>query len=240
VTIRVVLADDHVLFRQGLRALLQDEPDLEIVGEADNGCQAVDVVLQTQPEVVLINLVIIQLEGVEVTRTIHHERPQTRILILSSTDEVDKTAMLGAVRAGAVGVIHKNVRFELLARAIRGAARGEVQFSPADARLLLQEVQEPLEQERLTDREVEVLRMISDGLANKEIALKLRISEKTVKKHVSMILDKFGLQSRTQAALHAWRVGLVRPDQLPAGRTAVISMGIARRRKVVPRRVSRA
>jgi DNA-binding NarL/FixJ family response regulator len=132
------------------------------------------------------------------------------------------------------------VRFEVPARAIRGAVRGEVQFSPADARLLLQEVQEPLEQEHLTDREVEVLRMISDGLANKEIALKLRISEKTVKKHVSMILDKFGLQSRTQAALHAWREELVRPEQSPVRGTAVLGMGIARRQKVVSRGVSRA
>jgi len=116
-----------------------------------------------------------------------------------------------------IGVIRKNVRIEGLARAIRGGARGEVQLSAAEARLLVDGVQETAEPERLTARELDVLQMISDGLANKEIAWKLRISEKTVKKHVSTILDKFGLQSRTQAALHAWRFGLARPERAHLG-----------------------
>jgi two-component system, NarL family, response regulator LiaR len=207
-TIRVVLADDHVVLRQGVRALLRDESDIEMVGEADNGRDAVDVVLETAPDVALINLVMPEIDGVAATRIIHRERLETRVLILASGADVDKTAIIAAVRAGAIGVIRKTASIEVVARSIRGAARGEVQFSAADAGLLVEEVHEP---ERLTPREFEVLQMIADGLANKEIAWKLRISEKTVKKHVSMILDKFGLQSRTQAALHAWRVGLARP-----------------------------
>jgi NarL family two-component system response regulator LiaR len=208
VSIRVVLADDHVVLRQGVRALLRSETDIELVGEADNGRDAVDVVLETGPDVAIINLVMPEIDGVAATQIIHRERPKTRILMLLSSDEVDKTAIIAAVRAGAIGVIRKSASIELVAHSIRGAARGEAQFSPADASLLVEEMQEP---ERLTAREMEVLQMISGGLANKEIAWKLRISEKTVKKHVSMILDKFGLQSRTQAALHAWRVGLARP-----------------------------
>jgi DNA-binding NarL/FixJ family response regulator len=231
VTIRVVLADDHVVLRQGVRALLRSEADIELVGEADNGRDAVDVVLETGPDVALINLVMPEIDGVAATRIIHRERLKTRILILVSSEEADKTAVIAAVRAGAIGVIRKSASIELVARSIRGAARGEAQFSPADASLLVEEVQEP---ERLTARELEVLQMISDGLANKEIAWKLRISEKTVKKHVSTILDKFGVQSRTQAALHAWRVGLARPGRLQVGAAPIASMDRARRQHVAP------
>jgi NarL family two-component system response regulator LiaR len=231
VTIRVVLADDHLVLRQGVRALLQYESDIELVGEADNGRDAVDVVLETGPDVALINLVMPEIDGVAATRIIHRESLKTRILILLSSEELDKTALIAAVRAGAIGVIRKSASIELVARSIRGAARGEAQFSPADASLLVEEVQEP---ERLTAREFEVLQMISDGLANKEIAWKLRISEKTVKKHVSTILDKFGLQSRTQAALHAWRVGLARPERLQVGAAPIASMDRARRLQVAP------
>jgi len=208
-TIRVVLADDHIVLRQGLCALLEDEPDIDVVGQADNGRQAIDVVLETTPDVVLIDLVMPEMDGIAATQMIHQECPGIRVLILSSVD--DETAVLGAVRAGASGFIRKNAPIDVVVRSIRAAARGEVQFSPADARLLVREVQQPTQPEHLTGREQEVLQMISEGLANKEIAWKLRISEKTVKTHVSTILDKFGLQSRTQAALHALRLGLVAP-----------------------------
>jgi len=205
VTIRLVLADDHVVLRQGLRALLQRTLDIDIVGEADNGREAVDLVLESGPDVALIDLLMPEMDGVSATRIIHREGPGTRVLILASSDELDTGAVVRAVRAGAIGIVRKDTSIEGVARSIRGAARGEVQLSPADASLLVHEVQEP---ESLTAREIEVLRMICDGLANKEIAGQLRISEKTVKSHVSTILDKFGLQSRTQAALHAWRLGL--------------------------------
>jgi len=212
-TIRVVLADDHIVLRQGLRALLEDEPDIEVVGEADDGRQAVDVVLETGPDVLLIDLVMPEMDGMAATQVINEARPGTRVLILSSIE--DRTAILGAVRAGAIGFVRKSAPIDIVVDSIRAAARGEVQFSSADARLLVRELQQPTQPEHLTERELQVLQMISEGLANKEIAWKLHISEKTVKTHVSTILDKFGLQSRTQAALHALQLGLVAPLPQP-------------------------
>lgn len=226
-TIRVVLADDHVILRQGLRALLEDEPDIEVVGEADDGREAIDVVRQTSPDVVLIDLVMPEMDGIAATQVIHQERPLTRVLILSSIE--DESAVLAAVRAGARGFVRKNAHIDDIARSIRAAARGEVQLSPADAKLLVREVQEPTQPEHLTGRELQVLQMVTDGLANKEIAWKLRISEKTVKAHVSTILDKFGLQSRTQAAMHGLRLGLV--AQLPHNFASSLRAGAGR---VVP------
>ena len=129
VTIRVVLADEHLILRQGMRALLRDEADIELVGEADNGRDAVDVVLETGPDVALINLVLPSIDGVAATRNIHRERSKTRILILLSSDHVDTTAVIAAVRAGAIGVIHNSASIEFVAQSIRGAARGEAQFS---------------------------------------------------------------------------------------------------------------
>jgi DNA-binding NarL/FixJ family response regulator len=206
-TIRVVLADDHVVVRQGLRALLEDEPDIEVVGEANHGLEAIEVVREARPDVVLVDVAMPDMDGISATRVIHRECPRTRVLVLSSSE--DQTALLGAVHAGATGFIHKSAPVEAVAHSIRAAARGEVQFSPGDATLLVRELQQPMQPEHLTRRELEVLEMISAGLANKAIAWKLRISEKTVKSHVSTILGKFGLESRTQLALHALRLGLV-------------------------------
>ena len=227
-SIRVALADDHVVLRQGLRALLEDEPDIEVVGEAANGREAIDVALETNPDVVLVDLVMPDMDGIAATRIICQECPRTRVLILSSIE--DETAVLGAVRAGAIGFVRKRAPIDVVARSIRAASRGEVRFSPTDAELLVREIQQPTQPEHLTGRELEGLQMISEGLANKEIAWKLRISEKTVKAHVSTILDKFGLQSRTQAALHALRLGLVGP--LPPSFAASLPGGVGR---VVPR-----
>jgi DNA-binding NarL/FixJ family response regulator len=208
-TIRVVLADDHVVVRQGLRALLEDEPDIEVVGEANHGREAIEVVREATPDVVLVDLAMPDMDGISATRVIHQDCPRARVLVLSSSQ--DQTALLAAVRAGATGFIHKSGPIEAVAHSIRSAARGEVQFSPDDARLLVRELQHPMQPEHLTGRELEVLEMICEGRANKEIAWKLSISEKTVKSHVSTILGKFGLESRTQLALHALRLGLVAP-----------------------------
>jgi two-component system, NarL family, response regulator LiaR len=209
-TIRLVLADDHVVLRQGLRALLEDESDMEVVGEADNGREAVDLVLQIQPDVLLIDLVMPEIDGVAATRIIHERSPITRVLVLSSWDE--ESALVASVRAGAIGFLRKTAPIGVIVRAIRAAARGEVQFSAAAAALLVREMREPSTPEHLTSRELEVLQLIAEGLANKEIAWKLRITEKTVKSHVSTILGKLGLQSRTQAAMYASRLGLLRTD----------------------------
>jgi NarL family two-component system response regulator LiaR len=211
VTIRLVLADDHVVLRQGLRALLDDESDIEVVGEADNGRDAVDLVLQTEPDVLLIDLVMPETDGVAATHIIHGRSPRTRVLILSSCDE--EAALLASVRAGAIGFLRKTAPIDAVIGAIRAAARGEVQFSGTAAALLVRDIQAPpSEPEHLTSRELEVLQAIAEGLANKEIAWKLRITEKTVKSHVSAILGKLGLQSRTQAAMYASRLGLTRTE----------------------------
>jgi DNA-binding NarL/FixJ family response regulator len=149
------------------------------------------------------------MDGISATRAIVQDSPKTRVLVLSSSQ--DQAALLGAVRAGATGFVHKSDPVDTVTHSIRAAARGEVQFSAGDARLLVRELQQPMQPEHLTGRELEVLEMICEGLANKEIAWKLRISEKTVKSHVSTILGKFALESRTQLALEALRLGLVAP-----------------------------
>ena len=205
---RLILTDDHVVLRQGLRALLEGQPDLEVVGEAGDSQETLELVREFRPDMVLMDLIMPRVDGITTTQRLHDEFPEIRVLILSSIDE--ETAVVAAVRAGAIGCVRKNTSIEILLQTIRAAARGQVQFSAAAAARLVREVQAPLQEpEHLTPRELEVLQHVAVGLANKEIAWKLRISEKTVKSHVSTILDKFGLESRTQAAMYAARVGLV-------------------------------
>jgi NarL family two-component system response regulator LiaR len=205
---RLILTDDHVVLRQGLRALLEGQPDLEVVGEASDGQETLELVRKFRPDMVLMDLIMPGVDGITTTQRLHDEFPEVRVLILSSIDE--EAAVVAAVRAGAIGYVRKNTSIEILLGTIRAAARGQVQFSAAAAARLVREVQAPLEQpEHLTPRELEVLQHVADGLTNKEIAWKLRISEKTVKSHVSTILDKFGLESRTQAAMYAARMGLL-------------------------------
>ena len=215
-SIRILLADDQALVRQGLRALFDAEPELEVVGEADNGRSAIELVRQLHPDMVLMELAMPDLDGIAATETISQEFPAVRVLILSGMDE--EAAVVSAVRAGAIGYVRKTTSFEALSKAIRAAAQGQVQFSPAAAARLVQEMHAPMDQpERLTGRELEVLDCVAQGLANKEIAWRLRISEKTVKSHVSTILGKFGLESRTQAAMHAARMGLVASQPTAVG-----------------------
>jgi NarL family two-component system response regulator LiaR len=223
-SIRLVLADDHRVLRQGLRALLETEPDMEVVGEADTGRAAIDVALQTRPDVVLMDLIMPEMDGITATQILHEQQPESRVLILSSMEE--EGVVTSAVRAGAIGIVRKSVPIETVVQSIRAAAQGQVQFSPAATAHLVREMQTPTESpERLTARECEVLQFVAEGLANKAIAWKLRISEKTVKSHVSTILGKFGLESRTQAALYAARNGLVGAEVVPLPQSERLTRG---------------
>ncbi len=208
-TIRVLIADDHVVVRQGLRMLLALDPELEIAGEASDGAECVRLARELQPDVVLMDLMMPVMDGIAATAAIRRELPETEVLALTSA--LDDASVVGAVRAGAIGYLLKNTEASDLIQSIKAAADGQVQLSPEAAMRLMREVT-PAEasttSEALTEREQDVLRLLARGLANKEIARELRIGEKTVKTHVSNILVKLGVQSRTQAALQATRMGL--------------------------------
>jgi NarL family two-component system response regulator LiaR len=205
--IRILIADDHAVVRQGLRMFLGLDPDFRIVGEAVDGAQAVALARQLRPDVVLMDLLMPGMDGIQATAAIRSELPDTEVVALTSV--LEDNAVIGAVRAGAIGYLLKDAQPDELRRAIRAAAAGQVQLSPKAAERLMREVRAPENPEKLTDREVEVLRLLADGQSNKEIARTLTIGEKTVKTHVSNILGKLGVVSRTQAALYAARIGLV-------------------------------
>jgi DNA-binding NarL/FixJ family response regulator len=218
-TTRIMLVDDHLLVRQGLRALLNAQPDLEVVADTANGPEAVDVALAAQPDVVVMELSTLQLDETSITHRLHDQVPNSRIIILSGNDE--ETGVICAVRAGAIGYLPKTTSVEAVVRTIQAAMRGEVTFSASASARLVEALQHPVERsEQLTCRELEVLNYVALGRSNKEIAWELQISEKTVKSHVSTILSKFGLESRTQAALHATRLGLVREEVVPRAAAA--------------------
>lgn len=205
--IRILVADDHSVVRQGLRMFLNPDPDLEIIGEASDGSMAVQMARQLQPDVVLMDLMMPEMDGITATGIIRHELPDTEVIALTSM--LEDSTVIGAIRAGAVGYLLKDTEAGEMARAIKAAASGQVQLSPQAAARLMREVRTPDNPETLTDRETEVLRLLAMGYANKEIAASLIIGEKTVKTHVSNILSKLGVASRTQAALYAVRIGLV-------------------------------
>jgi DNA-binding NarL/FixJ family response regulator len=206
-TVRIVIADDHDVVRQGLRMFLSLEPELEIIGEARNGAEAVTLARELHPDVVLMDLLMPVMDGITATTHILREAPGTEVLALTSV--LEDASVTGAIRAGAIGYLLKNTQADELCRAIHAAAAGQVHLSPDAAARLLREVRAPDSPETLTDRETDVLRLLAHGLANKEIARDLGIGEKTVKTHVSNILAKLGVQSRTQAALYAVQIGLV-------------------------------
>lgn len=206
-TIRILVADDHSVVRQGLRMFLALDPDFEIVGEAADGAQAVTMAGELRPDVVLMDLLMPVMDGIQATAIIRRDLPDTEIIALTSV--LEDAMVVGAVRAGAIGYLLKDADAEELCRAIRAAAAGKVQLSPKAAERLMREVRAPESPEVLTEREVDVLRLLARGRSNKEIASALHITEKTVKTHVSNILAKLGVPSRTQAALHAVRLGLV-------------------------------
>jgi two-component system, NarL family, response regulator LiaR len=210
--IRVLITDDHGVVRQGLRMFLSLDPDIEVVGEAENGEVALNMARELHPDVILMDLLMPVMDGIEATEAIRAEMPEVEVVALTSV--LEDASVTGAVKAGAIGYLLKDTQAEELHRAIRGAAEGRVQLAPEAAAKLMREVRAPESPEALTQRETEVLELLARGKANKQIARDLFVEEKTVKAHVSSILRKLGVKSRTQAALHAVRTGLVRVEDL--------------------------
>ena len=208
-TIRVLIADDHSVVREGLRMFLGLDEELEVIGEAEDGAEAVHLAQQLRPDVVLMDILMPGMDGITATAAIRRALPETEVLALTSV--LEDASVVGAVRAGAIGYLLKDTRAEALCRAIKAAAAGQVQLTPQAAARLMHAVSAPESPEALTEREIEVLQLLARGESNKHIARGLHISEKTVKTHVSNIFSKLGVQSRIQAALYAVRVGLVSP-----------------------------
>ncbi len=214
-TIRVAIADDHAVVRQGLRTFLELQEGMDVVGEAADGEEAVALVERTAPDVVLLDLVMPRVDGLEAIRRIRERAPATRILVLTSF--ADDRTVLPAVRAGAAGYLLKDVQPPELAGAIRTVHAGEALLAPSVATMLVEQLaaEDGDDAERgghLTPREREVLALVARGRANKAIALDLGVSERTVKTHVSNILGKLNLTDRTQAAVYAVRHGIVPRD----------------------------
>jgi len=210
--IRVLITDDHGVVRQGLRMFLSLDPDIEVVGEAENGEEALSMVRELHPNVVLMDLLMPVMNGMEATKAIRSEMPDVEVIALTSV--LEDTSVTGAMRAGAMGYLLKDTQAEDLHRAIRGAAEGRVQLAPEAVVKLVSEVSAPENPEALTDREIEVLKLLARGKANKQIASDLFTDEEAVGTNVSNILRKLGVRSRTQAALHAVRTGLVSVEEL--------------------------
>jgi NarL family two-component system response regulator LiaR len=207
VPVRVLIADDHAVVRKGLRSFLELDSELKIVGEAADGAAALRMAKEFRPEVVLMDLLMPVMDGVTATGAIRRELPDTEVLALTSV--LEENLVIQAVQAGAIGYLLKDTDAPKLRQAIKAAAAGEVQLSPAAAAMLMHKVKAPRSPETLTERETEVLRELARGKSNKEIAGTLFISETTVKTHVKNIMQKLGVPSRTQAALYAARIGLV-------------------------------
>ncbi len=212
--IRVLVVDDHVVVRRGIKALLATVDSVEVVGEAQDGVEALSKAGSLQPDVILLDLLMPRMDGIEVTERVMARNPEARILVLTSFAADDK--VFPAIKAGALGYLLKDTGPEELVRAIHQVHEGESSLSPAIARKVLQELARPSNRpptpEPLTNREVEVLQVVAQGLSNQEIAEQLMISEATVRTHVSNILGKLQLASRTQATLYALREGLASLD----------------------------
>ena len=204
---RVVIVDDHAVVRRGLRAFLELQPDIEVVGEAADGATAEQVVASTGPDLVLMDLVMPPGDGITTIRRLRQAHPGTAVLVLTSY--VDDVHVFAALEAGAAGYLLKDVQPDELVRAIRQVRQGEPALHPKVASRLVQHTAQPSSFADFTRRERDVLRLLAEGFANKEIARRLSLSEKTVKTHVSHILQKLGVADRTQAALLAVRRGLV-------------------------------
>jgi two-component system, NarL family, response regulator LiaR len=206
-TIKVLIADDHSVVRQGLRMFLGSDPELEVIGEARDGAEAFKMAAELHPDVILMDLIMPGVNGIQATANIRRELPDIEVVALTSV--LEDNIIVEAVRAGAIGYLPKDTEAHELRRAIKAAAAGQVQLPPEVAKRLLREVRTPENSsELLTEREVEVLKLLARGRSNKEISLDLGIGEQTVKTHVSHVLNKLGVPSRTQAALYAIRVGL--------------------------------
>jgi NarL family two-component system response regulator LiaR len=209
--IRILVVDDHAVVREGLRALINGKPDMELVGEAGDGQEAVLLARSLQPDVILMDLVMPGKDGIQATQEIRQENSEARILVLTSFDEDDQ--VFSALKAGALGYILKDSSPQELLEAIRCVRRGESSLHPSVARKLIlgygQDQKAEAGVDLLTEREVEVLKLVARGLSNQVIAEELCVGEGTVRFHVGNILDKLRLENRTQAALYALREGLV-------------------------------
>ena len=205
-TIRIVIADDHKVVRQGLRLFLRTDPELAIVGEAANGNEALALARELRPDVVLMDVLMPGINGIAATEAIRRELPDTEVLALTSV--LEDASVIEVMRAGAIGYLLKDVDGEELCKAIRAAAAGRVQLAPEVVGMLLREFRTG-HSEPLTAREKEVLCLLGQGQTNREIASALHLKEETVKTHVSKILSKIGARSRTQAAIYALRSGLL-------------------------------
>lgn len=210
-TIRILIADDHAVVREGLRLLISSEPGMEVIGQAADGVEAVQMAQKLTPDVILLDLVMPNKDGIQAITEIKHQNPEARILVLTSFAEDDK--VFPAIKAGALGYLLKDSSPQELLQAIRDTRQGESSLHPAIARKLIKEINRPAAdlppaEKSLTEREVEVLKLVAQGLSNQEIADRLIISERTVRTHVGNILDKLHLANRTQAALYAFREGL--------------------------------
>jgi two-component system, NarL family, response regulator LiaR len=207
---RILIADDHAIVREGLRALIASEPGMELIGEAANGLEAVQQVHALKPDVILLDLVMPRYGGIEAIKEIKRENPAAAILVLTSFSEDEK--IFSAIKAGASGYLLKDSTPQELLQAIRAVHHGESSLHPTIARKLIQELNHlpplPATVEPLTEQETKVLNLIAHGLSNQEIADQLTVSERTVRVHVSSILSKLHLANRTQAALYALREGI--------------------------------
>lgn len=210
--VRILIVDDHAVVRQGLITFLELQDEIEVVGEASNGKEALQKVQELEPDVVLMDLVMPVMDGLTAIKAIKQMRPSTEVIALTSFADDEK--VFTAIRSGATGYLLKDVQPNDLVKAVLAADRGEVQLHPEVAKLLMHEVVAPAKEvdslDELTEREREVLGLLGLGMSNKEIAYKISVSEKTVKAHVSSILNKLNLPGRTHAALYASKRGLVK------------------------------
>lgn len=207
--IKVLLVDDHSVVRQGLRMFLNLEEGLEVVGEAENGAEALERIGELRPDVVLMDLMMPVMDGIEAIEKAKSQYPDVELVALTSV--LEDRSVVKAVKAGAIGYLLKDTEAEELCKSIKAAAAGKVQLSPEASTRLMKALQSGDPLEELTERERETLVALSQGKSNKDIADELFVTEKTVKTHVSNILSKLGVKSRTQAALYAWQTGLVKP-----------------------------
>lgn len=212
--IKVLIVDDHQVVRQGLRTFLELQEDIDLVGDTGDGISAVQLAKELDPDIILMDLVMPRLDGIEATRQIKSLGTQAKVIALTSFTEDDK--VFPAIQAGASSYLLKDVSPDELIEAIRAVFRGEARLHPDIARKLMEQVaqhsiRQEVSREDLTDREIEVIQLVAQGCSNQGIARKLVISEKTVKTHVSNILSKLNLEDRTQLAIYAIRNGLTRP-----------------------------
>jgi NarL family two-component system response regulator LiaR len=214
--IRILIVDDHAIVREGLRGLIEVEPDMELVGEADSGEEGVEKALALRPDVILMDLLMGEMDGVAAIREIKSKWQEARVLVLTSFLEDDK--VFPAIENGALGYLLKDTQPDELLDAIRGVHKGETMLHPSIAKKIMLRIQEHGEESKkqdgqeLTERELDVLRLLAQGDGDREIAERLFISERTVHFHVGNILSKLHLANRTQAALYAIRKGLAKPD----------------------------